>query len=398
LQSNTIATLNTAVGYLALNKNTDGAPNTAIGYTALAANTSGGGNTAVGFDTLTVSNNAGTNANTAVGSSTLRFCTGINNTALGYRTGFIQTSGNNNTLLGYLAASSLTTGSNNIVIGSSAAASSATASNEIVMGDSSITSFKCRVLSVLSDSTTPTRNVLIGSGVGQPTQAGNVFIGFNTGADVTTGGQNTMIGQFAGNVLTTGNDNTFFGYQTGLAQSGGTTRNTLIGSLAGSTITTGSNVTCLGYLAAPSAVTVSNEITLGNTSILATNGLRCMSTTIISASDIRDKKNVNNLDAGLDFINNVRPVRFLWNMREGGTNVDIEDTGFIAQELKQAQIDTNINIPGLVVENNPDRLEAGYAKLLPILVKAVQELSQQVKELKTTVTKQQATIDSLLNK
>ena len=187
------------------------------------------------------------------------------------------------------------------------------------------------------------------------------------------------------------------GYRTGFVVNTGS-NNTLLGYLAASSLTTGSNNIVIGSQAAASSVSISNEITLGNTSILAVNGLRCMSTTIISASDIRDKKNVNNLDAGLDFINNVRPVRFLWNMREGGTNVDIEDTGFIAQELKQAQIDTNINIPGLVVENNPDRLEAGYAKLLPILVKAVQELSQQVKELKTTVTKQQATIDSLLNK
>ena len=36
----------------------------------------------------------------------------------------------------------------------------------------------------------------------------------------------------------------------------------------------------------------------------------------------------------------------------------------------------------LVLKNNPDRLEASYGKLVPILVKAVQELSAEVNQLK----------------
>ena len=215
----------------------------------------------------------------------------------------------------------------------------------------------------------------------------NTAVGYRALATSTAVfGWNTAVGANAlDSTSNTGDFNTAVGYD---ALSGNTsgTYNTAVGMQAGTNLTSGSNVTCIGNGSQPSNVAVQNEITLGNTSVLATNGLRCISTAIISASDIRDKKNVNNLDAGLDFINNVRPVRFLWNMREGGTNVDIEDTGFIAQELKQAQIDTNINIPGLVVENNPDRLEAGYAKLLPILVKAVQELSAKVTSLETELS------------
>ena len=60
---------------------------------------------------------------------------------------------------------------------------------------------------------------------------------------------------------------------------------------------------------------------------------------------------------------------------------DDPDTGFIAQDLKAAQEELGITIPGLVYEVNPEKLEAGYGKLLPVLVKAIQELSAKVEAL-----------------
>jgi len=162
--------------------------------------------------------------------------------------------------------------------------------------------------------------------------------------------------------------------------------NTALGGGAGFSITSGSNNTCIGHTAAASAATVSNEITLGNSSVTA---LRCQVTTITSLSDARDKTDIAALDAGLAFINSLNPVRFTWNMRpeedfEGNLvqgRVGDEDTGFIAQELKAAQDATGIVIPGLVYDSNPDKLEAGYGKLLPVLVKAIQELSAKVEAL-----------------
>ena len=162
--------------------------------------------------------------------------------------------------------------------------------------------------------------------------------------------------------------------------------NTALGSGAGFTTTSGSNITCLGYAANASSATATNEITLGNSSVAT---LRCQVTTITSLSDARDKKDVAPLDAGLDFINALNPVRFTWNMRpeedhEGNMvqgRKDDPDTGFIAQDLKAVQEATGIVIPGLVYDNNPDKLEAGYGKLLPVLVKAIQELSAKVEAL-----------------
>ena len=39
----------------------------------------------------------------------------------------------------------------------------------------------------------------------------------------------------------------------------------------------------------------------------------------------------------------------------------------------------------LVLDNNPDKLEASVGHLLPVLVKAVQELSAEVEQLKSQI-------------
>jgi len=55
-----------------------------------------------------------------------------------------------------------------------------------------------------------------------------------------------------------------------------------------------------------------------------------------------------------------------------------KDFGFIAQEVQVYDNDTL----RLVYEENPDKLEMSYGKLVPILVKAVQELSAEIESLK----------------
>jgi hypothetical protein len=58
----------------------------------------------------------------------------------------------------------------------------------------------------------------------------------------------------------------------------------------------------------------------------------------------------------------------------------------VAKETK-TQEDTNMNIPGLVYEENPEKLEAAYSKILPAMVKAIQELSAEVDALKRELSK-----------
>ena len=138
----------------------------------------------------------------------------------------------------------------------------------------------------------------------------------------------------------------------------------------------------MGYTATGASATASNVITLGNNSIAT---LRCQVTTITALSDARDKTNITNIPAGLDFINALRPVAFDWNMRDGA-KVGIHEFGFIAQELQEAQASTGITVPNLVSTENPDKLEASAGTLLPVLVNAVQELTAMVRDLQAELS------------
>jgi hypothetical protein len=102
------------------------------------------------------------------------------------------------------------------------------------------------------------------------------------------------------------------------------------------------------------------------------------SATINAISDIRLKENVRDLDAGLDTILALKPRRFDW--KEGkGKNVK-DDMGFIAQEVEDV-------LPALVGgwkagEGEPDDLKSVKAgDLIPVLVKAIQELTARVAQL-----------------
>ena len=54
--------------------------------------------------------------------------------------------------------------------------------------------------------------------------------------------------------------------------------------------------------------------------------------------------------------------------------------GFIAQELQEAQ--SGAEYLDLVMDENPEKLEAKQGKLIPVLVKAIQELSAENTALK----------------
>jgi len=216
-------------------------------------------------------------------------------------------------------------------------------------------------------STTASTTVAIGGGAGQSltTGTGNTFIGGTSGTNVTTGGANTCVGQQAGSTLSA---NAF--------------TNTFIGGNAGTNVLniTGQGNMCLGHASAPSSASVNHEITLGSSSIAA---LRCAVTSITSLSDARDKKEVTELSAGLDFVNTLKPVEFVWDDRNEEGKHDVKDFGFIAQDLKKSQEDAKkAEVLKLVYDENPEKLEASYGKLIPILVKAIQELSEEVKQLK----------------
>jgi len=191
--------------------------------------------------------------------------------------------------------------------------------------------------------------------------------------------------------------------------------NTCVGSSAGTNITgdsggsNGSNNICIGYESgtsnAPSGSLVqqSNVVCLGDSDITA---LYCADTSI-SSSDGRDKTDVEDFTAGLDWIEAMRPVTFHWDKRSWYTEYDEEtgeitsektpdgthkkdkkNLGFIAQEvlaIEQANGFASDKNDMLTVNMNEDDTAYGmkYERLVPVLVNAVKELSAKVKALES---------------
>jgi hypothetical protein len=243
-------------------------------------------------------------------------------------------------LIGSEAGNNLSSGIGNTVIGSKAMYSPVSSSGNVCVG------------------TTSGYSLSIGGG--------NTLLGNSSGYGITTGSGNTCLGNGTGGTITTGGNNTFIGTNAGNASSG---YSPFIG---------GNNI-CIGGNSFLSASNVFNEITLGNFAITA---LRCAVTSITSLSDERDKDEIKDLSAGLDFINEIKPVSFVWKDRDENGKKGIKDSGFTAQNLKEVQEKYNLSEElKLVYESNPEKLEASYGRLIPILVKAIQELSDKFKEL-----------------
>jgi len=253
-----------------------------------------------------------------MGTDSLRFCT----------------TGKRNTTIGYNAGQNLTTANNSTLIGEGCAGSATTGANN--------------------------------TGVGRACYEA-----------LSTGYNNSAVGEEALEDLTTGNDNIAMGYAAGLLATTGA-NNVFLGSFAGSNVTTGTNNILLGQGSQTPNAVDNNQIVLGNSSH---SHLRCQVSTISSLSDERDKTNILDLTEGLNIINLLKPRRFTWAMREESANNGKTEIGFIAQELDTVFGDKNDYIK-IVDKSNTDKLAVAQGKLIPILVKAIQELSAEVELLK----------------
>ena len=432
LETNQTGLRNTAVGYQALEVNLAN-DNTAIGRQTLLLNTTGGKNTAVGKSALTSNQDASNNV--AVGyNSALANTTGTNNTAIGSDTFRYNTTGSNNVALGYRALYNNTTASQNTAVGKDALKANQTGYSHCAFGHGALDTvnggYACNAFGVDT-----LRSVTTG--------VNNCAYGFNAGASITTGNHNLTFGTQAGDAITTTNGNTMFGTYAGSSyqghnmtaigygaaftattpeqitavgdnalysigsggsysvafgtnalyslnsSSGGSC--TAVGRYANMLLTTGNSTTSIGQGAgyhsttgvgnlnldgAPSTATASYQITLGNT---GHSNFRCNDTSISSLSDRRDKTDIVDLPIGLDFVDTLKPRKFKWQTRDGNIKDGSIRAGFIAQELDEAQ--TGNRWLQLVMDDNPDRLEANEGHLIPVLVKAIQELSAKVKAL-----------------
>jgi hypothetical protein len=261
----------------------------------------------------------------------------------------------------------------------------------------------------LGASTTGADNIAIGGAAlnAMDTETNNIAIGKDTLKIANGAEQNTVVGTDAADAVTTGDSNSIIGYNAGGALTEGS-ENIFIGSTAGDSCTTGSNNILLGVGINPSSNSNDHCLGLGNNFGVAANDFTFgkASNTVTNdfdtdadwsrSSDLRLKRNIQDSTLGLDFINDLRPIKFQWKPSNevpkemkseynevNQKNLDITSHGFIAQEVKEAIDKHGDNTFGGwhldKVDNETQRVKKNMF-VMP-LIRAVQELTARVKEL-----------------
>ena len=143
----------------------------------------------------------------------------------------------------------------------------------------------------------------------------------------------------------------------------------------------GGNNVGIGYNVSSSTLTISNEVNISNGSVIARFQGAASAWTFVS--DVRDKTNIQDLTLGLDFITALKPRKFNWDMRNSEVDKGKPAAGFIAQEVLETVKTFNASYTNLIDTNDPNQYTFAQANMIPILVKAVQELSAMVKQLQS---------------
>ena len=395
---------NTAVGVNALVSLTDGDENVAIGASAMLNAITCTNNVAVGSDAaLNFAGSAtdnGEDNNVAIGQQAMRNVDGgSNNNAL--------VRGNiaigKETLMGGDFGSSDLNLDYNIAIGQSALNSTGTSqlTGVIAIGASAGTAI---------NSNDASGTVIVGHQAGMAITSAqyNTFIGHEAGKVIQTGDENVAVGFNSGAALI-GNKNTLLGYQAGVSLNGiGDTNNTLIGRSAGQSISNNSNNTIVGANA--DGTNTSNSNIFGSNVVGTSNTFTCgegsndfridnTGNSISNPSDRRIKRNIEDSTLGLSFVNDLKPRTYNWALKgdlpeyhsdyvkdstEQWRN-DKKVHGFIAQELKEAidkaGDDVGDGFEAWGINEHNDLQRVSMISMIPVLVKAIQELSAKVTEL-----------------
>ena len=219
---------------------------------------------------------------------------------------------------------------------------------------------------------------------------GCTAIGFQALATSTTGEKNTAVGYNAMTALPAGgNKNTAIGYSAGSAMNNASADfNTIVGSEAASTLTTGNKNTIIGQ-AADCAAGRTNAVAIGNaTTAVADNsvtlgdgdvdavymasdsGATIYAAGLVEGSSLEIKKNISEIESPLDKITKLRGIEFDYK------ETNEHSIGMVAEEVNEI-------FPELVSKDEDGKVTAmSYSRMTAVLLEAVKELSQEVKELK----------------
>jgi hypothetical protein len=248
----------------------------------------------------------------------------------------------------------------------------------------------------LDANTTGAANVAFGVGAlgGNTTASNNTALGYAALNANTTGYNNTSVGTSALQSNTEGNFNVCLGVSAGTNNTTGI-RNTFIGTDCRGTSATTNDAIGIGY----DIQAAGDYTTIGRSAldIRAAHGTASWAT----VSDERFKKDILDSTTGLNFVNALRPRTFKYKnlgelpntfnaYKEGSTEVfknSNTNHGFIAQEVKAA-IDADSTIKDgfkLWDDREDGSQEVAEAALIPVLVKAIQELSAKNEALLTRI-------------
>lgn len=366
---------NTAVGSNSLRYNTTGYWNTAIGTSAMLQNMSGDRNTAIGR--MALSSNTDGHDNVVSGYHTMFSNTdGYENVATGSKSLYENTTGRWNVATGYESLYSNTTGIDNIATGYQALYS-------VINGhDNTATGYQALKASIGEFNTAMGSRAMLEIDQGDNNSAFGV-----SALSKRRGSYNSAFGSHAlsGEQVT----GTCYG-----------SFNSAFGAGAGPTsaqVCDVTNTTALGFNA---RITAPNQIRLGDSNVTSIGGQVSWTT----LSDGRFKREIKKDVAGLDFINQLNPVSYVLDKKAINTFLRIPDslqvdneatrktptrqTGFVAQEVeallkKSGYVFSGVEVP----QNENDAYTIRYAEFVVPLVKAVQELSVQVDDLKQQLKK-----------
>jgi hypothetical protein len=330
-------------------------------------------------DIIKVGNSSYIHAAKPIGSDGYNIFIGLN-TALNPQKNTNTYDGSYNLGIGYSSLRALSTGFNNVGIGSNSLLQNTTGAYNSAIGADSL---RANVSGNL--------NTAVGKGALQlSTGDGNIAIGVEAANANTSGNFNTTIGVWALYTNTTGSYNTAVGSGCLRYKTDGTNN------------TSFSNCSGIGNDARVSA---SNQVQLGGsgTTTYAYGAVQ-------DRSDARDKADIRDTILGLNFICALRPVDFKWDMRDDyfDKKIQIDDKGIeqtiltpskkdgsrkrnryhhglIAQEMKQSLDNLGIDFGGYqnhALNGGADVLSIGYTELIAPLIKAVQELSEEIEKIK----------------
>ena len=199
----------------------------------------------------------------------------------------------------------------------------------------------------------------------------------------TTGNHGIFIGCQAGFCNTTGSNNFFAGQCAGYSNTTGSSH-IYAGLCAGYCATTGTNNLFFGCNAGVGTAGLANITTESNRIIMGNSSHTCAQIQIAwtAVSDARDKCIFGGVPHGRGFLQKINPIKFSFKDRTTGCLTDVRKRyGFSAQEVLQAEGDE----PIIVSDDDPEKLQLTADYMLPVLVNAIKELSDEVENLKARI-------------